>query len=178
MRVARREPRGRHGRYCRPPEHLGRDVQLERFAGSENEGVLLWRLLDEEKILNARTHLDPIEERGVPCGENRWRETRESTIAGLHGTYAKGTLSPHSIRLVAPTALTLKAAGSSHGAHSKAAEVQSAGHQLAPLCDENSPIRARTRARIGPKNPRAFAFVVHVQRRADRVYVRDLVSFG
>ena len=65
-----------------------------------------------------------------------------------------GTLSPHSIRLVAPTALTLKAAGSSHGAHSKAAEVQSAGHQLAPLCDEDSPIRARTRARVGPKNPR------------------------
>ncbi len=28
-----------------------------------------------------RTHLDPIEERGVPCGENRWRETRERTLS-------------------------------------------------------------------------------------------------
>ena len=28
-----------------------------------------------------RTHRDPIEERGVPCGENRWRETRERTLS-------------------------------------------------------------------------------------------------
>ena len=28
-----------------------------------------------------RTHLDPIEERGVPCGENRWRETRKRTLS-------------------------------------------------------------------------------------------------
>src|SRR5262249_16508615 len=28
-----------------------------------------------------RTHRDPIEESGVPCGENRWRETRERTLS-------------------------------------------------------------------------------------------------
>jgi hypothetical protein len=27
-----------------------------------------------------RTHRDPIEGRGVPCGESRWRETRERTL--------------------------------------------------------------------------------------------------
>jgi hypothetical protein len=27
------------------------------------------------------THRDPIEERGVPCGENRWRATRKRTLS-------------------------------------------------------------------------------------------------
>src|SRR6266566_8574082 len=56
-------------------------------------------------------------------------------------------------------ALTLKAAGSSHGAHFKAAEVQSAGHQLAPLCDENSSLRAHRNLGIAEPGGSALAHI-------------------
>ena len=49
--------------------------------------------------------------------------------------------------------------GSSHGAHCKAAEVQSAGHQFAPLCDENSSLRRHNRSRYGRRLLRSAGYV-------------------
>src|SRR6266404_7298860 len=49
--------------------------------------------------------------------------------------------------------------GSSHGAHFKAAEVQSAGHQFAPLCDENSSLRAQRNLGIAEPGGSALAHI-------------------
>src|SRR5207342_3856066 len=84
MTPARKAPSDLPGARAQAARHEPRRVAWTPEAKqiSDRIGVTGSRSTSIRPVTSGNwTHRDPIEERGVPCGENRWRATRRRTLS-------------------------------------------------------------------------------------------------